>query len=100
MIAFFSLRGWGIIFLGVGKALYFYGDNRRRHGIGRYRGTFSNGKRGEHGGCALQYEGPVQAHIISCQVQRHAYEKEEAKHLRCDMGEIFQAGDLIVCDGG
>lgn len=102
----FSLRSWDIIFLGVGKVLCFCGAKNAvlvfcREGpeLAGIRETFSNGGRGEHDGCVLQYERAVQTRIISCHVPRHADGSVKAKHPGCHVREIFQAGDLMVCDG-
>ena len=58
--------------------LVFYREGLELAGI---RETFSNEERGRHDGCALQYERPVLAHIISGHVQRHTDEKVQARSL-------------------
>lgn len=104
------LRSWDIIFLGVflgvDKVLCFCGAKNAvlvfcREGpkLAGIRETFSNRGRGEHDGCVLQYERPVQTRIINCHAPRHADGRVKAKHPGCHVGEIFQAGDLMVCDG-
>ena len=65
-------------------------------GIGE---TFPNGERGEHDGYAFQYDRPIQARIASYDIQRYVNKRVQAKYPGCNVGEIFQAGDLIVCDG-
>ena len=88
MIAFSRLGVGALFFSGVGKALCFRRDKNavlvfcregpESAGIGR----FPDGERGGHDRCALQHEGPIQAHIINChvQVQSRADGRVQVKH--------------------
>lgn len=54
-----------------------------RPGISRYWGIFSNREPRENGGCALQYEGPIQVRIISCHTQRRTCWRDVVSFSSC-----------------
>lgn len=101
----FSLRSWGIIFLGVGKALCFCGNKNLVQvfcregpglaGIGRLSRTWS-----KESTTYLPFSKKAPFRLILLAAMYSVTPTGEYRRsTRARWGEIFQAEDLIVCDG-